>query len=263
MPRALSRRTLIWAGLAACLLLIVGGVVAARVIGARAAQRFDWYLALGDSLTVGVGAARPAEDGYAAQLQRRLADGRATPVATNLAVSGATTRSMISGGQLQRAADFVRERGDTPGLVTISIGGNDGARLYAPCAFGTVEQCRTLAETALAATDTDLATILRTIRDTAGPRTQIVVLTYYNPLQHPQCILHSRESLARAVLEGGAPLDLPRGLNAIIRDRAAEVGARVADLSDIGAGEMTADCLHPTADGHARIAGKVFDVLPS
>ncbi|MEI7925581.1 MAG: SGNH/GDSL hydrolase family protein [Chloroflexota bacterium] len=219
MPRALSRRTLIWAGLAACLLLIVGGVVTARVLGARTAQRFDWYLALGDSLTVGVGAARPAED--------------------------------------------VRERGDTAGLVTISIGGNDSARLYAPCAFGTVEQCRTLAAEALTATDKDLATILRTIRDTAGPRTQIVVLTYYNPLQNPQCILHSRESLARAVLEGGAPLDLPRGLNAIIRERAAEVGARVADLSDLGAGELTADCLHPTADGHARIAGKVFDVIPS
>jgi len=245
--------------------LLIAALVAVRMRGSQeaAGPRFDWYLALGDSLTAGVGAAQPAENGYVGRVQRTLAENGndALPGATNLAVPGATTRSMIAGGQLQRALDFLRANRDRPGLVTISIGGNDGARLYAPCAFGSIEVCRQLALDAVATSGDGMGTILQALEEAAGDATRIVVLTYYNPLQHPGCVLHAQQALANAVLEGGAPLDLPSGLNALIRDRATGVGALVVDLREIGEPELTADCLHPNTDGHARIARKVLDAL--
>lgn len=223
--------------------------------------RYSWYLALGDSLTAGAGAARPAEDGYVGQVDGGLRAAGAQPDTTNLAVPGATTRSMVSGGQLQSAVEFLQARRDEPGLITISIGGNDGARLFAPCAFGSIDMCRRLAIEAIAASDRTLAMILEALDEAAGADTEIVVLTYYNPLRHPGCILHAHESLAASVLEGGAPLDLPRSLNALIRDRAAGVGAAVADLSMLDASGLTPDCLHPNATGHALIARQVLDAL--
>jgi len=224
--------------------------------------RYAWYLALGDSLTAGVGAARPAEEGYVGQVNGELRARGGTPDTANLAIPGATTRSMISGGQLQQAVDYARAHRDQPGLITISIGGNDGARLYAPCAFGSIDLCRRLALEAITASDAALATIFEALAEAAGEETRIVVLTYYNPLRHPGCILHAHEPLAASVLDGGAPLDLPRSLNALIRDRAEGVGASIADLSMLDESGLTPDCLHPNTAGHALIARKVLDVLP-
>src|SRR2546427_7900548 len=78
---------------------IVGGAVA--LVGpARSAPAV--YLALGDSLAVGVGATVPEERGYVAQLARWLqAEAREqTNVLLNLAVRGETSDTLVNTGQL-------------------------------------------------------------------------------------------------------------------------------------------------------------------
>lgn len=75
-------------------------------------------LAFGDSLTAGYNL--PASDSFAAQLEKRLLEkGRAVRV-TNAGVSGDTT----SGGRARLAWSLA----DTPHLVILELGANDGLR---------------------------------------------------------------------------------------------------------------------------------------
>jgi acyl-CoA thioesterase-1 len=79
-------------------------------------------LAFGDSLTAGYGL--PASDSFAAQLEKHLLDrGRAVRV-TNAGVSGDTT----SGGRARLAWSLA----DTPRLVILELGANDGLRGVSP-----------------------------------------------------------------------------------------------------------------------------------
>src|SRR5688572_24230375 len=80
------------------------------------------YLALGDSLAVGVGATRQDEGGYVARLYRALSSPDGVPRATglvNLAIGGETSSSMIASGQLAAAVDAIREADPPVALVTL------------------------------------------------------------------------------------------------------------------------------------------------
>ena len=79
-------------------------------------------LAFGDSLTAGYGL--PADKSFAAQLEQRLRDEGRDVRVTNAGVSGDT-----SGGGLARL-DWSLE--DTPDLVIIELGANDGLRGLSP-----------------------------------------------------------------------------------------------------------------------------------
>ena len=89
----------------------------------------ELYVALGDSLGVGLLTSTPDARGYVAQFHALLEQraGRAVAV-QNFSISGETTATLIANGQLvaaERAIDEARRRGWTISPVTIDIGGND------------------------------------------------------------------------------------------------------------------------------------------
>ena len=272
---------------AACLALMGSALgPAAAAPGGQDRLGRPVYLALGDSVPAGIGAT-PKVSGYPELLLTRLEDGynpaadKATPGASvdfdlvNVAVPGATTTS-LSAGQLQPALTLIAERDgnrnphDDVEVVTVTIGGNDvsGPAIRACVATLTTAACQATVDTALAATRTQLTEILQRLVTAAGRDTEVVVITYYNPIG--SCFLArvnpAAEQIADVVLEGGRLpfLDLSAGLNDVIREVAAATGAQVAELyGELEAGQYVGgpDCLHPDQDGHAEIAELVGDTV--
>lgn len=273
---------------------IVGALLALGLSASAAAapagpDRFGdpVYLALGDSVPAGVGA-RPAQPGYPERLVELLEGGydpaadRATPNAAadfelvNLAVSGATTASLIS-AQLAPALALIEERDgdhdpfDDVEVVTVTIGGND--------VFGPAQQacflaappvgCQAAVDVALAGVEERLTTIVGALVAAAGRDAEVVVTTYYNPIG--SCFLAQRNPAAPRIadvgLEGGSlpgVLTLPAGLNDVIREVAAATDAQVAELyGELGPDQYVGgeDCLHPNAAGHAEIAELLYATL--
>jgi lysophospholipase L1-like esterase len=185
-------------------------------------------------------------------------------VLDNRGVSGATTTTLLS-GQLPGAVALLEERNgnatpvDDVRLITLTIGGNDVfGPVIAACRNGVTPTCASTLSTQLSRVDANYATILTQLREAAGPRTTIAVMTYYNPL--PACPLAALAPLADIVLEGGGPVAL--GLNDIIRQQAAAVGAVVVETAPVvQLSEVQPDCLHPNAAGHADIADAFADAV--
>jgi lysophospholipase L1-like esterase len=229
-------------------------------------------LTLGDSVAFGIGADRPEIHGYTVVLNRwatgvdcREDDRGGCPNLdlVNLAVPGATSTSLI-GNQLGAAVQLLGDRNhdldpaNDVELINMTIGGNDlFSPVVAACSGGVTPECIGVVEGALTTYAANLGVILGTLRAAAGPETEIVIMTYYNPLG--ACHLSNLAPLADLVLEGGGPV--PVGINGIIRATAAATGARVADTfgeldgNDFVGGQ---DCLHPDKSGHHRIA-RIFE----
>ena len=151
-------------------------------------------------------------------------------------------------------------------VVTIDVGGNDVfGPITSACLGDSTAGCPAAVAGAFASFAANYATILKALRDAAGPDTPIITMTYYNPL--PYCALGANPAAGPFgdwVLEGGTLPGvgtLPVGLNDIIRGISAQNGARVADtFGKLGAGDFVggSDCLHPNLSGHTKIAG-IFD----
>ncbi len=227
------------------------------------------YLALGDSVAAGVGAATPATGGYVPLLADRLSTALGCAAGSapgcplelhNLARSGATTATLLR-EQLPRALDVLRNSTDVR-LVTLTIGGNDVVEpVVRACAPAPQAQtCRAAVVTSLRNADEGIEEVLRAVREAVGPDTTVAVMTYYNPL--PACQFASLQTLADQVLEGtsGQP-----GLNDVLRMRAAQYAALVVDTGDRLSAPTDfvggSDCLHPSGPGHAQIAAAFFDVV--
>ena len=227
------------------------------------------YLALGDSVAAGVGAAAPATGGYvpllAALLSKQLgcADGLAPgcPLsARNLAQSGATTASLLR-SQMPQALEVLRTAPDVR-LVTLTIGGNDvvEAAVRACAPDPAAPACGSAVTASLGRADQGIDEVLRTLAAAAGPDTTIAVMAYYNPSF--ACQLASLQPLADRVLEGAGQQP---GLNDVLRARAAEHSALVVETR----GRLTRrgdfvggnDCLHPSGAGHGRIAEAFGEVV--
>ncbi len=227
------------------------------------------YLALGDSVAAGVGADDPETGGYVPVLAGLLADrlgcgeggAAGCPVQVqNLAVPGATTATLLR-DQLPTALEVLRRDGDVR-VLTVTIGGND---VFAPilqaCARSPqAAACAEAVRAAIGAADEGVDRLLADVTGAAGPGTTVAVMTYYNPL--PACRLAPLQPLAEQVLEGTGGED---GLNDVLRARAAEHGAVVAETRERLAvpedfvGGL--DCLHPSTSGHARIAEAFADAV--
>lgn len=227
------------------------------------------YLALGDSVAAGVGAASPTTDGYvpllAGRLSERLGCDAVSPPGCplelrNLAEGGATTATLLR-DQLPRALALLRTAPDVR-LVTLTIGGNDVfepvARACAPAPQDPA--CGEAVVRSLRRADEGIDEVLRTLTASAGSGTTVAVMAYYDPLG--ACRLAPLQRLAGQVLEGtaGEP-----GLNDILRARAVEHGALIVETRDrlsrradfVGG----SDCLHPSGPGHARIADAFLEVV--
>ena len=221
------------------------------------------YLALGDSLGVGVGANDWPTGGYVPRLLERLNDGR--PAGSqlelaNVARSGADTRTVIDDGQLTEALAVIEAARRTAAttddvdVITVGLGGNDAFELFAICGGVVDDVCLSAARDRIGQVRTNLLVIIRALRDAAGPDVPIAVMTYYNPLAHPSCRLHDFELIGDVVLEGQPALGLDLGLNDEIRAAAAAANVSVAEVGELTVDEITGDCFHANDAGHARIA---------
>lgn len=185
-------RMLALAGTLAAVMAVTGPAAAESAAGHDRDShlpRFDYYLALGDSLAAGVqpnasGQSVITSQGYAsdiaADLQRRDDDMKFV----NLACPGESTDTMLNGGcpaphayadQTDAAVAFLKAHQHARILVTIDIGAND------------VDDCLSqgINQACVAQGINDVATnlpqILTKLKAAAGPRTNFSAMNYYDP----------------------------------------------------------------------------------
>jgi acyl-CoA thioesterase I len=231
------------------------------------------YLALGDSLAVGVGASSPSELGYVGRIAAAFPD----VTLRNLAVSGETSASLISGGQLDLALDAIRTADPPVSLVTLDIGGNDLLRLLwtEPCASAPgTDGCRQLVLMTVMQFEQNYQRILVDVSDALGrhaPDARVVVLTYFNPFSGTDASHESAADLALLGTDGVVDCAragiTERGMNDVIACVAADFGFSVVDVHPLFEGlglELThigSDDIHANDRGYEVIAGAFFDVL--
>jgi len=242
------------------------------------------YLALGDSLAVGVGAVNPARLGYVAHVFRVA---RAKPAGsvnqlTNLAISGETSSSFIgSGGQLARAVSAINEPSSDVRLVTLDIGGNDFLGLLQPgqpCAVDpTTSTCRAAVVAALATFQANYTVILSQLtvalsHDPGGER--LLVMTYFNPFSGAGNLLFER-AFDAVLLGSDGRIDCTAvpaaddrvGLNDLIACIGTQFGATTVDIQPLFVGRgphlthINDGDIHPNTAGHAAVAHAVVKVL--
>ena len=240
------------------------------------------YLALGDSLAVGVGATDPGRLGYAPRLSREGSPQLQVSRLVNLARGGETSATFIAGGQLASAVAASADQTTEVLLVTLDIGGNDLLALLAtpdsPCAADPQgPPCGQAVAAALAHFAPNYATILATLQQALEARPgggHLAVMTYYNPWSGTgspheaaadAALLGSDRavSCAEAVADpatGLAPVDLNAGLNDLITCIGLRYGATVADVYPHFAGKgqalthIASGDIHPTDAGYLAIA---------
>jgi lysophospholipase L1-like esterase len=232
------------------------------------------YLALGDSTAKGTGYGVPESKGYVARFRAFLTTALGTDLTLlNLAEDGATSETLIS-NQLHAASQLLQAKGMKVAVVTVSVGGDDLFKLTETDACsgegrltGACEQA--IAEAvpgALGAFAANFYKILADLREAGGAALPIMVMTYYNPLEHEGCQYHEDlNDFGRDLLEEDA---LP-GLNDLIRSIAAAHQATVVDLVPggvfpdlLGPSALTDDCQHPNEAGHAIIADAFKAAFP-
>lgn len=231
------------------------------------------YLALGDSLAVGVGATDAATGGYVPRFHTYLEseDGLDTEVVlNNVAVNGETSDSFITDGQLEAA--LAELTGGRIRVVTLDIGGNDAldfldAPEFEDC-YPELDQtaCFTALGKALERFGDNFDNILDRLRTAAGADTPIFVMTYFNPLLGSGCASGELRTLSNIGLEGLPRTPIGEGINDIIRRVAAERGAKIAELIPdsrplLGPEEIAGDCIHANDTGHEVIAGAFIDAF--
>jgi len=173
---------------------------------AHAAVRPTYYLALGDSLAIGVQPS-PAGDvatnrGYTDDLYTVLRTRAPRLRLAKLGCSGETTTTMIQGGacsyaqgsQLAAAVNFLQTH--KVDLVTLDIGANDIDHCIS--LTGIDQSCVTSGLTNIGA---NLPQILTELRNAAGPGTVIVAMNYYDPFLAAWKLGASGRALAVASLQ--------------------------------------------------------------
>ena len=230
------------------------------------------YLAIGDSLTFGIGVPRPAESGFVARVADALADGD-PPIAETriMAVPGETATGFLD-RHLDDVLAVIETLGQRVELVTIGLGANEVLRVRreSPCVEAREGQaCRDLAVAAIAQASGALDVIVDQVRDalaTHGSRARILVLAYYNPELEP---------LAAETIAGtdGAvscdPAEERPGLNDRI---ACVVDGRSATLVDLHAAFLGREAqlthieegdIHPNDAGYQVIAETILEAVRS
>ena len=209
------------------------------------------YVALGDSVAVGVGASDPATTGYVPIFHEFLLAEEDDLALVNLGHAGDTSSELIAHGHLAAALAEIEE-GDVE-VVTLSIGGNDVRAVIPVCSGGLTPACVSATGTTFATFSGNFDFILSELRAAVDEDAPIIVMTYYNALVHPGCPLNPLALLGDIALEGGGPL--LGGLNDLIRSIAASHGAAVADTFGLlGPAELQPDCIHPNDAGYEAIA---------
>jgi lysophospholipase L1-like esterase len=183
-------KTLLVATLGAVTMVLASGTgLAAASTGSVEASR-HYYLALGDSLPLGVqpdaaGVNRATDFGYATLLYNQLRASDPSLQLVNLACSGETVTTFVVGGvcsygslvsQLGAATAFLLAHRGEVQLVTINLGGNDigGCADFSGIDTACVDQ-------AMARIRVKLGLAMVAVRAAAGSRVPIVGMNFYDP----------------------------------------------------------------------------------
>jgi lysophospholipase L1-like esterase len=228
------------------------------------------YLALGDSITFGIGVPRPQRNGYVARVADRLA-GVDPPITETrvFAVPGETATGFLE-RRLDDVVRAVEDLGPRVELVTIGLGANELLRTRrAPACAADRESaaCAAVAERAITEAAESLDAIVASVRgslDANGSDAPILLLAYYNPDATALVATTVAGSDGRV---GCDPSEARPGLDdriACVAERrraglvdlyAAFLG-REAALTRISVGDV-----HPNADGYQVIADAIIEVL--
>lgn len=202
-------------------LVVLAALLPANASAATLSPPGDIYLAMGDSLAVGVEAPgnNDGQPGYPALLLERLRSLNPAIELVNVGVAGETSSTLISGGQLaaaESAINAAESAGKCVGFITLDIGGND---------FGRILTGEDNPGSAISTFSANLTTILNRLQaaansQVAGCTPRIVLMDYYNP--YPGLpIPPSDQPLADIYLPS---------LNSIIRSAAAARGLAVTNV---------------------------------
>ncbi len=195
------------------------------------AKATGYYLALGDSLAAGYqpGIGDDKTGGYVGGVRDALTATSPKTRLVNLACSGETSTTMVSGGrcdyelgsQLAQAVDFLTDHGKFTRVVTIDIGANDVQRCVDRATLVVDLPCVGAGLTAVA---TNLPIVLDKVRALA-PHAKVVVLDYYNPFLAAWLLGPTGQATAQMSMA------LQAQLNGIIARATAGAGARLATIS--------------------------------
>jgi lysophospholipase L1-like esterase len=223
------------------------------------------YVALGDSVTYGIGAPHPSSQGFPALVARRL---RGEPIA-DLAVAGVP--GATAAGFLDRWLDDVIETiGSAPdvGLVTIGLGANEvlqSRRTHACRTDRASIECRSLVAESIKGAAAALDTVVVRLQEALaieGSDARMLLLAYYNPDPDPLAakvmagsdgVVACDSSEARPGLDDRiACVALRRGVELV--DLYAAFLGRERQLTHIAEGDV-----HPTARGYRVIADEIVE----
>ncbi len=194
-----------------------------------------YYLALGDSLSVGVqprvgaisGGGHATRAGYPDQLAAAISRRDHRVQLTSLGCSGATSTELLYGGrcsypgvdsQLDAALWAISQRHAPTSLITVDIGIND----IMHCMYGPQVDHRCVRH-GLAQVRHNLPIILSRLR-AAAPDARIAAMTFYDP----QLARYPERSARSAIRQSVAAFD---ALNRIITTSCRRTGTTVADVA--------------------------------
>ncbi len=232
------------------------------------------YIALGDSLSEGIGASAPGSTGFVPLVYDSLPDGYELQ---NLGHSGDTSRQLLDHGHLDEAIATIEQlNGDSDAdndvrLVTLEIGGNDLLGLYFSFVLTGVcpdvdtllatPACADALRTVLTNFEPNLIATLDSI-EAADPSLEVVVLTLYDPFSGQ---LPGQTAISQIALEGMEGSPFPEGLNTIMRRLVAGRNVTLVDLYPLFQGRsnelISIDFIHPNDAGHAVMAEAVIAAI--
>lgn len=174
------------------------------------------YLAIGDSITFGIGVANPRSNGYVGRLSERLAEGD-PPVteARVFAVPGETAAGFLE-RRLDDVMTAIDELGPRVELVTVGLGANELLRIRRDpvCeADPASAACTAAATEAMTDAASALDAVVAGVQDAlagAGSDARILVLAYYNPDVRP---IETAMIVGADGIVGCDPDDAAPGLN--------------------------------------------------
>ena len=218
-----------------------------------------YYVAIGDSLTANVGVDQP-QDGFVSRFHKQLSQREPNLGLRNFGVSGEASGSLLRGGQLDTALDFIDD--NDVSYITIDIGANDllGHLGAGECADSTSSPgCAARIDGSLAAYRENLDAILDSLTD-AAPDATIIFLQAYNPFSFGFSVIGLEQETDEVM----------QRMNAIAAEMAGAYGVLVADgftpmAGTTGATTHMAEAppdIHPRALGYDVLTGALVAALP-